>query len=204
MFIIGLTGGIGSGKSAAAKILKELGLKIIDLDQITYGLMKPGKLGYVKIKKEFGKKYLDINSAIDRKLLRNEIFSSIDLKKRIESILHPIIFEECKKQLIKLKYEKYLVLVIPLLFETKNYINLIDESLLIDCDLKTQIKRVIRRDGVTEKLANRIIKNQMIRDERLLLADKVILNDGNIYHLKAKLESYCKNLLKDKKNNVQI
>ncbi len=204
MFIIGLTGGIGSGKSAAAKILKELGLKIIDLDQITYGLMKPGKLGYVKIKKEFGKKYLDINSAIDRKLLRNEIFSSIDLKKRIESILHPIIFEECKKQLNKLKYEKYLVLVIPLLFETKNYINLIDESLLIDCDLKTQIKRVIRRDGVTEKLANRIIKNQMIRDERLLLADKVILNDGNIYHLKAKLESYCKNLLKDKKNNVQI
>ena len=204
MFIIGLTGGIGSGKSAAAKILKELGLKIIDLDQITYGLMKPGKLGYVKIKKEFGKKYLDINSAIDRKLLRNEIFSSIDLKKRIESILHPIIFEECKKQLIKLKYEKYLVLVIPLLFETKNYINLIDESLLIDCDLKTQIKRVINRDGVSEELANRIIKNQMIRDERLLLADKVILNDGNIYHLKAKLESYCKNLLKDKKNNVQI
>ena len=199
MFIIGLTGGISSGKSTAAKILKELGLKIIDLDQITHDIMKIGELGYIEIKKAFGKKYIDINNAIDRKLLRNEIFSSLELKKRIESILHPIIFEECNKKLNKLKHEKYLVLVIPLLFETKNYISLIDESLLIDCDLKTQIERVINRDGVSEQLASRIIKNQMSRDEKVLLADKVILNDGNINYLKAQLESYYKNLLKDKK-----
>ena len=199
MFIIGLTGGIGSGKSAATKILKEIGLKNIDLDQITHDLMKPGELGYIEIKKEFGEKYIDINSAIDKKLLRNELFSSLELKKRIESILHPIIFEECNKKLNKLKYEKYLVLVIPLLFETKTYTNLIDESLLIDCDLRTQIERVINRDDVSEALANRIIKNQMSRDKKLLLADKVILNDGNINNLKLQLESYYKNLLKDKK-----
>ena len=199
MFIIGLTGGIGSGKSAAAKILKGLGLKVIDLDQITHELMRPGELGYIEIKKEFGEKYIDTKNAIDRKLLRDEIFSSLDLKKRIESILHPIIFETCNEQLNKLKHEKYLVLVIPLLFETKNYISLIDESLLIDCDLKTQIERVINRDGVSEQLASRIIKNQMSRDEKVLLADKVILNDGNINYLKAQLESYYKNLLKDKK-----
>mgnify|MGYP003682992591 FL=1 len=199
MFIIGLTGGIGSGKSAAAKILKELGLKVIDLDQITHDLMMPREPGYIEIKKEFGEKYIDTKNAIDRKLLRDEIFSSLDLKKRIESILHPIIFETCNEQLNKLKHEKYLVLVIPLLFETKNYISLIDESLLIDCDLKTQIERVINRDGVSEQLASRIIKNQMSRDEKVLLADKVILNDGNINYLKAQLESYYKNLLKDKK-----
>ena len=199
MFIIGLTGGISSGKSTAAKILKELGLKIIDLDQITHDIMKIGELGYIEIKKEFGEKYIDTKSAIDRKLLRDEIFSSLDLKKRIESILHPIIFETCNEQLNQLKHEKYLVLVIPLLFETKNYISLIDESLLIDCDLKTQIERVINRDGVSEQLASRIIKNQMSRDEKVLLADKVILNDGNINYLKAQLESYYKNLLKDKK-----
>ncbi len=199
MFIIGLTGGIGSGKSAAATILKRLGLKIIDLDQITHDLMKPSELGYIEIKKEFGEKYIDTKGAIDRKLLREEIFSSLDLKKRIESILHPIIFETCNEQLNKLKHEKYLVLVIPLLFETKNYISLIDESLLIDCDLKTQIERVINRDGVSEQLASRIIENQMSRDEKVLLADKVILNDGNINYLKAQLESYYKNLLKDKK-----
>ncbi len=197
MFIIGLTGGIGSGKSAAATILKRLGLKIIDLDQITHDLMKPSELGYIEIKKEFGEKYIDTKGAIDRKLLREEIFSSLDLKKRIESLLHPIIFEECRKQLNKLKHEKYIVLVIPLLFETKNYISLIDESLLIDCDLETQIERVIKRDSVSKALANRIIKNQMNRQEKQLLADKVILNDGNINHLKTQLDSYYKKLLKE-------
>ena len=197
MFIIGLTGGIGSGKSAAAKILKELGLKVIDLDQITHELMRPGELGYIEIKKEFGEKYIDTKGAIDRKLLREEIFSSFDLKKRIESILHPIIFEECNKQLNILKHEKYIVLVIPLLFETKNYISLIDESLLIDCDLETQIERVIKRDNISKTLANRIIKNQMNREKKQLLADKVILNDGNINHLKTQLDSYYKKLHMD-------
>jgi dephospho-CoA kinase len=199
MFIIGLTGGIGSGKSAAAKIFKELGLKIIDLDQITHDLMQPGKLAYIKIKKEFGEKYIDTKSAIDRKLLRDEIFSSLDLKKRIESIVHPIIFEECNKQLNKLKHEKYLVLVIPLLFETETYSSIIDESLLIDCDIETQVKRVINRDKTSEALANKIIKNQMSRDEKLSLADKIVLNNGDISNLKAQLDDYYKNLLKDKK-----
>ena len=197
MFIIGLTGGIGSGKSAAAKILKELGLKVIDLDQITHELMRPSELGYIEIKKEFGEKYIDTKGAIDRKLLREEIFSSFDLKKRIESILHPIIFEECNKQLNILKHEKYIVLVIPLLFETKNYISLIDESLLIDCDLEAQIERVIKRDNVSKALVNRIIKNQMNREKKKLLADKVILNDGNINHLKTQLDSYYKKLHMD-------
>ena len=197
MFIIGLTGGIGSGKSAAAKILKELGLKVIDLDQITHELMMPSELGYIEIKKEFGEKYIDTKGAIDRKLLREEIFSSFDLKKRIESILHPIIFEECNKQLNLLKHEKYIVLVIPLLFETKNYISLIDEALLIDCDLETQIERVMQRDSISKALANRIIKNQMNRQEKQLLADKVILNDGNINQLKTQLDIYYKKLLKD-------
>ena len=197
MFIIGLTGGIGSGKSAAAEILKELGLKVIDPDLITHELMRPGELGYIEIKKEFGEKYIDTKGALDRKLLRQEIFSSFDLKKRIESILHPIIFEECNKQLNILKHEKYIVLVIPLLFETKNYISLIDESLLIDCDLEAQIERVIKRDNVSKALVNRIIKNQMNREEKQLLADKVILNDGNINHLKTQLDSYYKKLHMD-------
>ena len=197
MFIIGLTGGIGSGKSAAAEILKELGLKVIDLDLITHELMRPGELGYIEIKKEFGEKYIDTKGALDRKLLRQEIFSSFDLKKRIESILHPIISEECNKQLNILKHEKYIVLVIPLLFETKNYISLIDESLLIDCDLEAQIERVIKRDNVSKALVNRIIKNQMNREEKQLLADKVILNDGNINHLKTQLDSYYKKLHMD-------
>ena len=159
--------------------------------------MRPGELGYIEINKEFGEKYIDTKGALDRKLLREAIFSSFDLKKRIESILHPIIFEECNKQLNILKHEKYIVLVIPLLFETKNYISLIDESLLIDCDLEAQIERVIKRDNVSKALVNRIIKNQMNREEKQLLADKVILNDGNINHLKTQLDSYYKKLHMD-------
>lgn len=199
MFIIGLTGGIGSGKSSAAKIFKEMGLKIIDLDQITHNIMKPGELGYIEILNKIGEKYIGKNNALDRKLIKDDIFSSKDLKKRIELILHPIIFEECKNQLNKLKHDKYSVLVIPLLFETKNYTNLINESLLIDCDVQSQIERVIKRDGISKALAIRIIENQMSRDEKLLLADKVILNDENIDNLRAQLKNYYKDLVRDKK-----
>jgi len=199
MFIIGLTGGIGSGKSSAANILKELGLKIIELDQITHNIMMAGEPGYIEILKKFGDKYIDKNNVLDRKLLRDDIFSSIELKKRIESTLHPIIFEECEKQLNKLRNEKYIALIIPLLFETKNYINLINESLLIDCDVKYQLKRVIKRDGVSKALAIKIIENQMSRDEKLLLADKVILNDGNIDNLGTQLKKYYNNLIRNKK-----
>ena len=199
MFIIGLTGGIGSGKSSAAKIFKEMGLKIIDLDQITHNIMKPGELGYIEILNKIDEKYIGKNNALDRKLIKDDIFSSKDLKKRIELILHPIIFEECKNQLNKLKHDKYSVLVIPLLFETKNYTNLINESLLIDCDVQSQIERVIKRDGISKALAIRIIENQMSRDEKLLLADKVILNDENIDNLRAQLKNYYKDLVRDKK-----
>jgi len=195
MFIIGLTGGIGSGKSTAANILKEMGLKIIDLDQISHNIMKAEEPGYNKILKNFGDKYLDKNNNFDRKHLRDDMFSSIDLKQRIELILHPIIFEECKNQLNKLSHEEFVVLVVPLLFETKNYTNLISESLLIDCDLKSQIKRVIKRDGLSEVLVKKIVASQMSRDRKLSLANKVIYNNGNMNNLKTQLENYYKNLL---------
>ena len=203
MFIIGLTGGIGSGKSVAANIFKKMGLKIIDLDKITHNILQSGESGYIEISKKFGEKYFDENGNLDRKLLRDEIFSSSVLKKTIETILHPLIFEECNKDLNKLKHEQYLILVIPLLFETRTYTSIIDESLLIDCNFKTQIKRLINRDDISKALANRIIKNQMSREQKLLLANKVILNDGDIKNLENQLKSYYKNLTKDK-NNAQI
>jgi len=87
------------------------------------------------------------------------------------------------------------VLVVPLLFETKNYTNLISESLLIDCDLKSQIKRVIKRDGLSEVLVKKIVASQMSRDRKLSLANKVIYNNGNMNNLKTQLENYYKNLL---------
>ena len=145
MFIIGLTGGIGSGKSTAANILQEMGLKIIDLDQIAQKVTKPGESAYNKIAENFGAKYFDRNGNLNRKQLKQDIFLSDDIKKSVEFLLHPIIFDECKYQLDNLNKKEYVVLVVPLLFETKNYIKLITKSLLIDCDEELQIKRVIKR-----------------------------------------------------------
>ena len=198
MYIIGLTGGIGSGKSTAANILKDMGFKIIDLDQITHKVLKSGESGHKKISENFGRKYFDNEDNIIREKLKEDIFSSNDLKKRIELILHPIIFDECESELNNLTEEKYVVIVIPLLFETKNYLKLISQSLLIDCDEKLQLKRVIERDNISEAFARRIVTNQMSRKDKIKLADKVILNNGNFDNLRDQLENYYKVLLKEK------
>ena len=198
MYIIGLTGGIGSGKSTAANILKDMGFKIIDLDQITHKVLKSGESGNKKISENFGRKYFDNEGNILRDKLKEDIFSSNDLKKRIELILHPIIFDECESELNNLTEEKYVVIVIPLLFETKNYLKLISQSLLIDCDEKLQLKRVIERDDISEAFARRIVTNQMSRKDKIKLADKVILNNSNFDNLRDQLENYYKVLLKEK------
>ena len=198
MYIIGLTGGIGSGKSTAANILKEMGFKIIDLDKITHKVLKSGESGHKKISENFGRKYFDNEGNILRDKLKEDIFSSNDLKKRIELILHPIIFDECESELNNLTEEKYVVIVIPLLFETKNYLKLISQSLLIDCDEKLQLQRVIERDDISEAFARRIVTNQMSRKDKIKLADKVILNNSNFDNLRDQLENYYKVLLKEK------
>ena len=198
MFIIGLTGGIGTGKSTAANILQEMGLKIIDLDQIAQIVTEPGESAYNKIAENFGTKYFDIDGKLKRKQLKQDIFLSEDLKKRVEFLLHPIIFDECKYQLDNLNKKEYVVLVVPLLFETKNYFKLITKSLLIDCDEELQIKRVIKRDDVTEAFAKKIISSQMSRKKKLQLADKVIENNGNVDYLKDQLEKFYTALVKEK------
>ena len=198
MYIIGLTGGVGSGKSTAANILKDMGFKIIDLDQITHKVLKSGESGLKKISENFGRKYFDNEGNIIREKLKEDIFSSNDLKKRIELILHPVIFDECKSELNNLTEEKYVVIVIPLLFETKNYLKLISQSLLIDCDEKLQLKRVIERDDISEAFARKIVTNQMSRKDKIKLADKVILNNSNFDNLRDQLENYYKVLLKEK------
>ena len=198
MFIIGLTGGIGTGKSTAANILQEMGLKIIDLDQIAQIVTEPGESAYNKIAENFGTKYFDIDGKLKRKQLKQDIFLSEDLKERIEFFLHPIIFDECKYQLNKLNNKEGVVIVVPLLFETKNYLKFITKSLLIDCDEKLQLKRVIERDDISEAFAKKIISSQMSRKKKLQLADKVIVNNGNVDDLKDQLEKFYIALVKEK------
>ncbi len=194
MYIVGLTGGIGSGKSEAAKVFTELAVPLLDLDDIAHKITKKKQLGYLGIKKKFGKKYFDENEELLRKNLQKDLFSSNKTKKEIESILHPIIFDECKKQLRNYIFEEYVVIVIPLLYETKNYLKLIDETLLIDCNEKNQIKRVIARDKLDKKIIERIIKSQLSRDKKIKKADKIINNDLSIDILRDNIYEYHNNL----------
>jgi|TARA_B110000196_G_C21064478_1_gene624115 dephospho-CoA kinase len=172
-----MTGGIGSGKSEATKIFEELSVPLIDLDDIAYRITQKDYPGYIEIIKYFGNKYLDKNKKIIRKNLKIDIFNSTKIKKKIESILHPIIFSECKEQIYKYKSEEYIVIVIPLLFETENYLELIDESLFIDCNEDIQFKRVSSRDKLDESLIKSIINSQLSRARKIKKADKIIENN---------------------------
>ncbi|MFL2980306.1 MAG: dephospho-CoA kinase [Methylophilaceae bacterium] len=202
MYIVGLTGGIGSGKSEAAKVFTELSVPLIDLDDIAHKITEKKQLGYLGIKKKFGEKYFDKNKELLRKDLQKDLFNSNKTKKEIESILHPIIFDECKKQIKKYVFEEYIVIVIPLLYETKNYLKLIDETLLIDCNEKIQIKRVISRDQLDKKIIELIIQSQLSRDKKIKKADKIINNDLTIDILKNNIVRYHKNL-KLKLNGIE-
>ena len=172
-----MTGGIGSGKSEATKIFEELSVPLIDLDDIAHRITQKDYPGYIEVIKYFGNKYLDKNKKIIRKNLKIDIFNSTKIKKKIESILHPIIFSECKEQIYKYKSEEYIVIVIPLLFETENYLKLIDESLFIDCNEDIQFKRVNSRDKLDESLIKSIINSQLSRDRKIKKADKIIENN---------------------------
>ena len=202
MYIVGLTGGIGSGKSEAAKVFTELSVPLIDLDDIAHKITEKKQLGYLGIKKKFGEKYFDKNKELLRKDLQKDLFNSNKTKKEVESILHPIIFDECKKQIKKYVFEEYIVIVIPLLYETKNYLKLIDETLLIDCNEKIQIKRLISRDQLDKKIIELIIQSQLSRDKKIKKADKIINNDLTIDILKNNIVRYHKNL-KLKLNGIE-
>ena len=196
MHIIGLTGGIGSGKSEAAKIFSSFGVKIIDLDIIAHDLTLKNALGYSLIIEHFGDDFLNNKKEIDRKKLRKSIFEDKKIKKDIESILHPLILNECQSQIRELHNVLYLILVVPLLFETSTYLKLINESLLIDCSEKTQIKRVGKRDGGDSKLTMLILKSQVNRNQRIAKADKIILNEGSLENLSKKIKQFHENTLK--------
>ena len=196
MHIIGLTGGIGSGKSEAAKIFSSFGAKIIDLDIIAHDLTTKNALGYSLIIEHFGDDFLNNKKEIDRKKLRKSIFEDKKIKKDIESILHPLILNECKNQIRELHNVLYLILVVPLLFETSTYLKLINESLLIDCSEKTQIKRVNKRDGEDSKLTMLILKSQVNRNQRIIKADRIILNESSLESLSKKIKQFHENTLK--------
>ena len=188
--VIALTGGIGSGKSSVADILSELGAAVIDTDAIAHELTAAGQPGARRIAEAFGDEYLDTTGALDRKRMRELVFSDASAKQRLESLLHPMIRAEVKARIESVAKKPrnevpYIVIVVPLLIETGAYRELAQHVLVVDCDEQLQIARVMRRSGLTPAAVEAIMANQASREERLRHADDIVRNDGDLQTLRA-------------------
>ena len=180
--IIGLTGGIGSGKSAAANFFQNEGISVIDTDQLARKVIEKDTPGYSKVVDSFGANILDNNDSIDRAKLREEVFHDNEKRKILESITHPLV-RELMVQKISSSTSPYSIIMVPLIFETnsaKNY----DRVLVIDCDVEIQLERAMARDENSADLIQKIIDSQCSRSERLSIANDVIPNNNSIEDLK--------------------
>lgn len=204
MYIVGLTGGIGSGKSEAARLFAELGVPIVDVDIISHELTASGQATLKEITVVFGKDILNSDGRLNRAALRQKVFTDGEARKKLEAILHPAIYNKAIERLQENASAPYQILAIPLLFESDRYLNIINRSLVIDSDTKLQIARASKRDGLLEADIQKIIDVQMPREKRNALADDIILNDGLIEELKEKIkqvhEKYINTCLIDNSN----
>ncbi len=189
MFKVGLTGGIGSGKTTVAHLFHALGVPIIDADEIALALTQPKELAYQAICQHFGTDILNKDHTLNRKKLRELIFQTPSQKKWLESLLHPLIRNTIQEQVEQME-TPYVMLVIPLLVETNAYT--LDRVLCIDVPTQLQIERVQARDHCEPALIQAIIAQQAARQARLDKADDVLVNDQDIRHLRKSVEKLNK------------
>ena len=184
---VGLTGGIGSGKTTVKNLFDELGAPTIDADEISRGITKPGQAAFDEVVARFGKESLDDAGNLDRKRLRALIFSEPDLKKELEAIIHPRVRAEIRAFTERVDYP-YCIICIPLLLETGAQSG-VDRVLVVDAPEELQVARVSRRDNADEQQTRSIIRSQAGRGQRLRAAHDIIVNDGNISDLKIQVDS---------------
>jgi len=182
---IGLTGGIGSGKSTACDIFSELGVPVIDADVIAYELVKPGMPAFNEIKKIFGTEIISSDGTLDRKIIRDKVFANEIDRKKLENILHPAVYEEISIQ-VKNINSKYCIISIPLLLET-NASKTVDRILVIDVPRELQLERASNRDKTNKSDIDAIIDSQISRKDRLSAANDIVDNKGNINDLRKKI-----------------
>jgi dephospho-CoA kinase len=174
MLKIGLTGGIGCGKSTVTKIFEQLKTPVIDADKIAHQLVAIGQPALAQIQQEYGSDVLNPDGSLNRKLLRELIFSDCRQKQKLEAILHPLVYQSIQAKLKQLN-TPYCIICIPLLFET-NMAHLVDRILVVDCSVETQIKRLQKRDNMTIERIQSIIDSQVSRDVRKAQANDLIDN----------------------------
>jgi dephospho-CoA kinase len=184
---VGLTGGIASGKSAAAHRFGELGVPIIDADVSSRRVVARGSSGLAQIVERFGAGVLSPSGELDRGALRNLIFNDPTQRRALEAILHPLIRKDMDDQASAVRYP-YMVLVIPLLVESADPRKRVDRILVVDATEETQIERLKNRDGGSEQQARSILAAQVSRAARLAAADDVLPNTGSIEELRTRVD----------------
>ena len=184
--LVGLTGGIGSGKTAVSDLLAALGAGIIDTDLISHQITAPGGKAIPLITKAFGAEFIDPQGALNRPKMRTLVFADPKARQSLEQITHPLIQQETAKQASELANSgvPYLVFVVPLLIESGSWVNLIDYLVVVDCPEETQIQRVMHRNNMTRPEVENILKVQANRSARLAEANAVIENQGDLDDLK--------------------
>ncbi|MFJ3483560.1 dephospho-CoA kinase [Pseudomonas sp. NPDC090202] len=185
-WILGLTGGIGSGKSAAAQCFVDLGIHLVDADQAARWVVEPGRPALAQIAEHFGAGVLQADGTLDRAALRELIFKDPQQRVWLEGLLHPLIREEITRYLARAE-SPYAILVSPLLLETTQH-TMVQRVLVIDVPEALQIQRTVLRDKTNEEQVRAILKAQASREERLSRADDVIVNDRDPAWLKSEVE----------------
>jgi len=190
--VVGLTGGIGSGKSAAADEFARLGAAVVDTDLIAHELTAPGGGAIAQLRQQFGSGFIDADGAMDRKRMRELVFEDPAAKQRLESILHPLIRAESQRQVahaFAARKAPYVVLVVPLLVESAGYRERVGRVLVVDCPEALQVARVRQRNALAEDAVRRIIASQIQRESRLAAADDIIDNSGSISAMQQQVRS---------------
>ena len=185
-FVLGLTGGIGSGKSAASNWFELQGIQVVDADIVAREVVEPGQPVLNQIQQQFGDWVLLANGELNRRALREHIFKDPTARQALEAITHPAIRQSIIQQLNEAT-SPYVILVSPLLFETNQH-ELTNHTLLIDATEQLQIQRASQRDGQNIEQIQKIIQVQMPRQEKQKIADDIVLNDGHLDHLYAQLQ----------------
>ncbi len=183
-YLVGLTGGIGSGKSTVADMFAALGVRIIDTDLISHQLTQTDGAAIPAIRDAFGAHLIDAQGALDRGKMRELVFGDPAEKQRLESILHPLIFALTKQQAGSFTEAPYTLIVVPLLFESGRYANWLQRVIAVDCPEESQVARTTQRSSLDEPAVRAIMTQQLVREARLALSDEVILNNGSLDDLK--------------------
>ena len=178
-FSVGLTGGIGSGKSLVADQFAQLGAAVIDTDLIAHQLTGPGGAAMPAIRETFGDSFLTSEGALDRAAMRAHVFSDSAARRQLEAILHPMIAQQTRAQAASASGD-YLMFVVPLLTESGQWKDRVDRVLVVDCPESLQLARVMQRNQLSAEAVKAIMATQATRAARMVIADDVIVNDGAI------------------------